>query len=261
MTDRSSCQPDPMVPALGVVGGTPRGAVRGIIPVVLTKAHGTPINDSSGVVKNENRRETPSQRISFVSNLFLDELADLLFSRKYDLVFRDKQLVIHSCKCILNERLVLLRAEQDPNWRIIVAGHFMEPEPVHVRIQLAEIFVREGVDLQLYQDVAFQNPVIKDQVDKEMLPSDEDAFLPGLEAETPAKFEEEILQPVDQLPLEICFTKCFVRVQPEKLEDIRIPDDLCRIHEFGFSLDGPCEAFLVLRQSGSFIVQAPDLAL
>jgi len=54
----------------------------------------------------------------------------------------------------------------------------MEPEPVHIRIQLAEIFMRECVDLQLDQNMAFQNPVIKDQVDKEMLPSDKDAFLP-----------------------------------------------------------------------------------
>jgi hypothetical protein len=52
----------------------------------------------------------------------------------------------------------------------------MEPEPVHIRIQLAEIFVGKCVNFQLDQNVAFQDTVIKDQIDKEMLPSDENAF-------------------------------------------------------------------------------------
>src|SRR5208337_3537358 len=206
-------------------------------------------------------RGNSSQRIPFVSDLFLDELADLLFSRKCNLVFRDKQLVIHSRKCILDKCFVLLGAEQDPNRGIVVAGHFIEPEPVHVRIQLAEIFVGEAIDLQLDQDVALQDPVIKDQIDKEMLPSDKDAFLPGLETETPAELKEELLQPFDQLTFEICFAECLMGVQPEKLEDVWIPDDQCGAHEFGFPLDSFSEAFFILRKGGPFIVQAADLAL
>ena len=39
MTDRSSCQQDPVAPALGVVGGTPRWAVREIIPSFFSCAY------------------------------------------------------------------------------------------------------------------------------------------------------------------------------------------------------------------------------
>jgi hypothetical protein len=133
-------------------------------------------------MENEKHRETPLQRISLVSDLLLDELANFFFFRKCDLAFRDKQFVIHSRKCILDKGLVFLRAEQDPDRGIIAVGHFILLEPVDVRIQLAEIFMGETVNLQLDQDVAFQNPVIKDPVNKAMLPSDDDTFLPGFKA-------------------------------------------------------------------------------
>jgi len=55
--------------------------------------------------------ENSSWGIPVIPDLFLDEMTDLLFSRKFDLVFRDKQLVIHSRECIFNEGLILPGAE------------------------------------------------------------------------------------------------------------------------------------------------------
>jgi hypothetical protein len=49
--------------------------------------------------------------------------------------------------------------------------------------------------------------------------------------------------------------------QPEKLENIRIPDNLCGAHGFCLSPNYPGEAFFVPGQSGSFIIQTADLAL
>jgi hypothetical protein len=103
--------------------------------------------------------------------------------------------------------------------------------------------VRETIDLKLDPDVAFQDPVIKDQVNKEMLAADKDTFLSPFKTETPAELKEELLQAIDQLTLEIRLAECLVGMQPEKLKNIRIPDDLCRAHELGFPLDGFSEAF------------------
>jgi hypothetical protein len=63
-------------------------------------------------------------------------------------------------KSIFHESLVLRCAEQDPNRWIIITAHFMEPEPVHIGIQLAEIFVGECTRLQLVRNTLQFKPTV-----------------------------------------------------------------------------------------------------
>lgn len=59
----------------------------------------------------------------------------------------------------------------------------------------------EAFDFEFNQDMAFQNSVVKDQIDEEVFVSDENAFLLSLETETVAEFQKEGLQFVDKLLL------------------------------------------------------------
>ena len=48
-------------------------------------------------------------------------------------------------------------------------------------------------------DMAFEDAVVKHQVDKEMFIANQDAFLPGFEAETVAQFQQKCFKFVDKL--------------------------------------------------------------
>jgi len=54
--------------------------------------------------------------------------------------------------------------------------------------------VLEFLGFQINQDVAFQYPVIKNQVDKIIFIIDQDSFLPCFKAEAMAKFQKKHLQ-------------------------------------------------------------------
>ncbi len=56
----------------------------------------------------------------------------------------------------------------------------------------------EGIGLEFHEDMALEHAVVEDEVDEEMFVADEDALLPGLEAEAVAQLEEEILETIQQ---------------------------------------------------------------
>jgi energy-converting hydrogenase Eha subunit G len=67
-----------------------------------------------------------------------------------------------------------------------------------VGVELAEVLVLEGIGLEFYEDVALEDAVIEVEIDEEVFIANENALLPGLEADAVAQLEEEILKAVEQ---------------------------------------------------------------
>ena len=59
-----------------------------------------------------------------------------------------------------------------------------------------------------------------------MFASNEDALLPGFEAEAVAHFQEELLQAVEQGVFQVGLAHGVLGAQAEELEDVGIADDL-----------------------------------
>ena len=63
----------------------------------------------------------------------------------------------------------------------------------------------------------------------EVFASNEDAFLPGFEAEAVAHFQEKVLKAIKQRVFEVGLARGVLGAEAEKLEDVGIADDLMRL--------------------------------
>ena len=107
---------------------------------------------------------------------------------EFQLVFGDKELVVHAGEGVFNEGLVFVGAEEDAHWGVVARGHFVGAIIGDVGVELAELLVREGVDFEVDEDVAFEHAVVEDEVDEVVFVTDEEAFLSGFETEAVAEF-------------------------------------------------------------------------
>jgi len=65
-----------------------------------------------------------------------------------------------------------------------------------VAVHLANVLVGELADLEVDEDEAFEQVVVEDEIDVELIGLIEQALLPGDEAEAASEFEEEGLKVV-----------------------------------------------------------------
>jgi hypothetical protein len=82
--------------------------------------------------------------------------------------------------------------------------------------------VGEGSDFQLNEDVAFEDAMVEDEIDKEVFLADEDALLAGLEAKAMAEFEEEAVEVVEKGGFEIGLLDGEVIWEAEELEGVEV---------------------------------------
>ena len=66
-------------------------------------------------------------------------------------------------------RLALVRAEHDPDRRVLVRGRQLALVVVDIHLHLPEVLVRQLPDLEVQQDEGAREPVVEHQVDEEML--------------------------------------------------------------------------------------------
>jgi len=105
------------------------------------------------------------------------------------LVFRDEQLIIYAGKGIFDQGVVFLSAEQDAEGWVVVFGHNIFSIPAHVGVELTKVFMSERFDLQLHQNMSFENAMIEDQIHKSVGITDQDSLLPRLETKAVAQLQ------------------------------------------------------------------------
>ena len=102
--------------------------------------------------------------------------------------------------------------------------------------------------------------MVEDEVHEKVLVADEEALLPGLEAEAMAHLQEELLQAVEQGVLKVRFAHGILRTDAEELEDVGIADDLGGLEGLGLGLRFGGEFGFVFREAAALVVEAVDLA-
>ena len=70
----------------------------------------------------------------------------------------------------------------------------------------------ETVNLQVHDDMAFQNAVVEDQVGIEIVLVYKYALLSGFEAESAAHFKQELLKVVQNGGFQLCFREHILRL-------------------------------------------------
>jgi hypothetical protein len=137
-------------------------------------------------------------------------------------VFPDEEILVHAGRGIFDEGFILIGNEEDSDgWVVQVFADF-GAVVVEVGIKLAGILVGEGSDFQLNEDVAFEDAMVEDEIDKEVFLADEDALLAGLEAKAMAEFEEEAVEVVEKGGFEIGLLDGEVIWEAEELEGVEV---------------------------------------
>jgi len=121
--------------------------------------------------------------------------------------------------------------------------------------------VVEWAHLEIDQHVAAQQPMIEYQINEIMLPADRDPFLPRLETEAAAEFEQKILEMIQQRPLQLALRVFRQRGQSGKLQHVRIADEIGDLLRRLLAPRAFDHGFLVGGQAGALIEEAADLPL
>jgi len=100
-------------------------------------------------------------------------------------------LLIHAGGGELDFGPVLVATKENADGRLVAPGHHIGLEPVQVKIHLPGVGGLEGPDLEVDENVAAEETVVKDEFDTVVLAPLGHAELAGLETESASEFEEE----------------------------------------------------------------------
>ena len=131
---------------------------------------------------------------------------------------------------VFDHLLALLGAEEKSHRRIVTGLHFVFFPVGDIRVELAEVLVREGLILEFDNQGEVADSVVENQVRVVVIVIDDDSLLAGFEAHSLAEFEEELLQVFDECVFEVGFGHNILRLQTEEFEGVGRSDlQLCRV--------------------------------
>lgn len=104
---------------------------------------------------------------------------ELCFRRQVELVAaREDLLRLARAERVAHNGVVLVRAEDQPERRVVSRAAPLAIEVVDVELELAEIPMVELSDLEVDQDEALEHHVIEDEIDVEMVAIQREPLLP-----------------------------------------------------------------------------------
>jgi len=115
--------------------------------------------------------------------LALDFAPEFFLGRQVAHVFRGEELLAAFQHRILRHYLVLFRAEDEADGRVILRSAAKVIEHPHIHVELADVLMGELADLEVDQNEALEEVVVENEVDVEMLGFRGDAVLAGDESE------------------------------------------------------------------------------
>jgi len=96
----------------------------------------------------------------------LEEAFQFLFSGQFQLIFGNKEAVVHVGDGVFDQSVVFLGAEQQSHRWLASLSHHVLTIPGHIGVELTEVFVGEFVHLEFDEHMTFENTVVENQVDK-----------------------------------------------------------------------------------------------
>ena len=160
----------------------------------------------------------------------LVELVELglqqLLVRQPGLVLGDERRRHGPAQGVLDDLVVLRRAEQHADGRPLVRLLHVAVEGLQVELQFAEMLGLELVDLEFEGDQGVESPVEEEQVEGEVPPADLERVLAADEAEVAAELDQELLELLDQAALQVGLGVAGRQV--EELDEIAVLEDARR---------------------------------
>ena len=111
--------------------------------------------------------------------------------------------------------------EEEADGGVFVGELHLAVVVVHIHLHLAEVLMRELVELEINDDVAAEEAVVEDEVHEVVVLIEGEALLPGLEEEAFAKLQEEVLEASDDGVLEVGLGVAGLFIEAEELEPAR----------------------------------------
>ncbi len=114
---------------------------------------------------------------------------EIFFSRQVKYVFGREKLFAVVQHGIPGNGLILFRAENQPDGRIVILGDKQVIEHSNIAVHLPHVLVGQFADLQIDQQIALQDAVIENKIDIEECVFILKAFLTGDKGETFTQFK------------------------------------------------------------------------
>ena len=152
----------------------------------------------------------------------LNDPLQFRFRGQVNLVLTHEQLLTQTGRRVADERVVFLRAQNQPDRRDVPRGHFLLAVVVEVHVHLPGVGVGERPELEVDQHVALEDAVVEDQVDEVVVVVEGDALLPRLEAKAAAHLDQKGLQVVDDGLLQVALSVPRPLLQPQKLQHVGV---------------------------------------
>ena len=126
-------------------------------------------------------------------------------------------------------------------------------------LHLADVLMSQRARLQVKEDKAAQKPVVEDQIHEEMLFLEGKAHLTSHEGKAIAKFQQKFLKVTNETPLQFRFRIAALRLHAQKLQDIRLLQDILRLRDDVAFAGQLHDGILVLAQGDALIQRTADL--
>ena len=104
----------------------------------------------------------------------------------------------------------------------------MAVKVVHIHLHLAQVLMRQFSNFQVYQHIAAQQAIEKNQIDIKMIRTEREAFLPSFKQEPLAKLQQKGFEPVNNRAFQVMFGVVKFFLQAKELQHQRVFDQLAR---------------------------------
>ncbi len=133
---------------------------------------------------------------------------------------------------VAHHGLVFVSAEDQSKRRLVALRSAFLVIIIHIQLKLTQILMREFAYFQIKQHEAFQDGVIENEVNVEMIAINCDPFLPGNECKAFAQFQQERSQVVDERLFQIRFDEFRRRWHPQEFHHGRVFEYVRRLLHF-----------------------------
>jgi hypothetical protein len=149
-------------------------------------------------------------------------------------------LAIHLIGGVFDKQFVFVPGEDDADGRVVAFGVFLGGEVAEVEIHLPDVVVLDFLELQIDEDEASQDAVVKDEIDAVVGVVDRHAVLAADEGEAFAEFQKKGLEVIAELRLQDGLVQGVGLGDFEEFEDIGIAQEVAGFFH-GLALAGELE--------------------
>ena len=127
-------------------------------------------------------RKYDNKQLSILNRTLFTPITQLLLQfflgRQIELILRGVNIGVLRQRQF-HQSVIFELAKENPHSRIFLWQFHMAIKVVHIHLHLAQILMRQFPDFQVYQHIAAQQSVEKDQIDIKMICTEREPFLPG----------------------------------------------------------------------------------